>query len=159
MFHNGSCQDMGPQPFSRHITYIAAQLLMWSSMTFRKPTIAATGPMEGLKIRGGKELVQLAIWWNRFPSTFTPIWGGIWPLYPPCRQSYLQGCRRDSLSASRRCNWVALVMEFSSRTWKISHTYTGSSRLMRISLLRISLLRFFKTFHIYLANAILFIFC
>ena len=28
MFHNGSCQDMGPQPFSRHITYISAQLLM-----------------------------------------------------------------------------------------------------------------------------------
>ena len=30
---------------------------------------------------------------------------------------------------------------------------------MRISLLRILLLRFFKTFHIYLANAILYIFC
>ena len=36
---------------------------------------------------------------------------------------------------------------------------TESSRLMQISLLRISLLRFFKTFQIYLANAILFIFC
>ena len=34
----------------------------------------------------------------------------------------------------------------------ILHT-TGSSRLMRISLLRISLLRFFKTFQTYLANA------
>ena len=31
--------------------------------------------------------------------------------------------------------------------------YTGGSRLMRISLLRISLLRFFKTFHKYLTNA------
>ena len=38
-------------------------------------------------------------------------------------------------------------------------TYTGSSRLMRISLLRISLLRFFKTFHTHLANVILCIFC
>ena len=35
---------------------------------------------------------------------------------------------------------------------------TGSSRLMRISLLGISLLRFFKTSHTYLANAIIIFF-
>ena len=50
---------------------------------------------------------------------------------------------------------ASFVQNVTAQTKDLQNTDTEGSRLMRISLVRISLLRFFNTFQTYLANAFL----